>query len=416
LRWEYDPVPRDPQNPAYASWGKGSADYTGSANVWSFISADPENNLVFLPTTSPSADFWGGQRPGDNRWANSLVALDATTGKQVWAFQLTHHDLWDTDLPAMPILVDIVKDGDKIPAVVQLTKQGFVFVFNRLTGKPVYPIVEKPVPQRTDVPGEWISPTQPHATVIPPLVKQGLKPDDAWGFTPIDRAACRKTIASYNNEGLFTPPTQRGTILMPSGAGGANWGGGAIDPTRNLLFVPNIEMPARIKLIPRGGKVDPRRPGAGAEEQPFPMKGTPYIADLQFVTSPLGAPCSAPPWATFTAVDLGTGKIKWRVPLGTIENLSAFPIPLKLGAPFSGGPIVTAGGIAFMAGGTDSKIRAFDTDTGEVLWTGKLPAGGMAVPMTYSVKGRQYVVIAAGGNNIFPGPMGDSVVAFALPH
>jgi quinoprotein glucose dehydrogenase len=414
LRWTWDPVPREPADPARASWGKGSANYVGAGNVWSFLSGDTQNGLVFLGTTSPAADFYGAHRPGDNRWANALVALKAETGAFVWGFQVTRHDLWDSDLPAMPILVELNRNGETIPAVVQLTKQGFVFVLNRLTGEPIHPVVDKPVPTRTDIPSEWVAPTQPAPTVIPPLTKQGLTPDEAWGFTPFDRAACRELIESYRSEGLYTPPSQQGTILMPAGAGGMNWGGGTIDAARGLLVVPTLEMPARIKLVPRDGAVDPRRPGAGAEEQLFPMKGTPFRADLQFVVSPLGAPCSAPPWATLTAVDLLTGKVYWRKPLGTTANLSRVPIALPLGAPFSGGPMMTAGGLVFMAGTTDRKLRAFDVSTGKVLWQTELPAGGMAVPMTYAVDGVQYVVIAAGGNNLFPGPMGDSVVAFKL--
>lgn len=414
LRWDYDPIPRDKSNPAYASWGNGSADYVGAANVWSFISADPVHKLVFLPTTNPSADFWGADRPGDNRWSTSLVALDATTGRQVWAFQLTHHDIFDSDLAAMPILVDIVKAGRKIPAVIQLTKRGQVFVFNRLTGVPVYPVVEKPVPQYTDVPGEHLSPTQPFSPGIASLVKAGLTPKEAWGFTPYDRGKCRDLIKSYRSEGLYTPPTQQGTIFMPAGAGGTNWGGGAVDPVRGIMYVPILQMPQVIKLVPRKTPANPRRPGQGAEEGLFPMKGSPYQAELSWLVSPFGAPCSAPPWATFAAVDLGTGKMLWKVTLGNITNLHALAPPLKLGAPWSGGPIVTAGGLTFMAGTTDQKFRAFDTQNGEELWSATLPAGGMATPMTYSWKGKQYVVIAAGGNNLFPGPMGDSVVAFAL--
>lgn len=418
LVWEYDPVPREPADPAYASWGEDSASYTGAANAWTLLSADPDNDLVFVPTSSPAADFFGGHRQGSNEWSNSLVALRASTGEQVWAFQATHHDLWDSDLPAQPIVTDLVVGGETVPAVVLLTKQSFVFVFNRLTGEPVHEIVEMPVPQDSDVPGEWLSPTQPFPTVIPPLARVGLTPDDAWGLTPYDRGACEDLIASYRSEGLFTPPTQQGTILMPSGAGGMNWGGGAIDPESQTLVAPVLNMPAVVKLVPKPaadeGEVK-RKAGGGAEEAIWPMKGTPYTADLSFLTSPWGAPCSEPPWATMTAVDLVTGKIKWQETLGTIKNLKWFAPPMKWGAVFSGGPIVTAGGVVFMAGTTDRRIRAFDLDTGEELWSDELPAGGMATPMTYAVNERQHVVIAAGGNNIFPGPMGDEIIAYALP-
>ena len=420
LKWDYDPISRDPADPAFATWGGESLDYVGSANVWTLLSADPENDLVFLPTSSPAADFYGAHRPGDNKWSDSIIALRASTGEQVWAFQTTHHDIWDTDLPAQPIVVDLTVDGAPFPALVLLTKQSFVFVFNRKTGEPLHPIIERDVPQETDVPGEWLSPTQPFPTVIPPLATIGLEPEDAWGVTPFERGACRERIAQYRNDGLFTPPTQQGTILMPSGAGGMNWGGGAIDPTSNLLITPVFNMPAVVKLVPKEPAATDsdgviRKEGGGAEEAIWPMKGTPYTADLQFLVSPWGAPCSAPPWAMMKAVDLVTGDVKWERPLGTIENLKWFAPPLKWGAAFSGGPIVTAGGVAFMAGTTDRRMRAFDIDSGKELWETKLPAGGQATPMTYSVDGRQFVVIAAGGSNIFPGPMGDDVVAFALP-
>ena len=315
LRWEYDPIPRDPSDPAYATWGNDSARKLGAANVWSRASVDTANNLVFLPTSSPSNDYYGVARPGDNRWSDSLVAVEATTGKQVWGFQFTHHDVWDRDLPSQPILADIEKDGQKIPAVVQLTKQSFVFVLNRLTGEPIYPIEERAVPQDTDVPGEQLSPTQPFPTVIPPLAPTGVTPDDAWGFTPFDRYACRKQIESARYGGAYTPLSFRGTIVMPSLAGGSNWGGGALDTASNVLVVPTNAIAARVTLSPR--KPDSERFTQHADHDRrvvFKMKDTPYAASVDFLVSPLGAPRTPPPWARLTAVDLNTGAIKWAVP------------------------------------------------------------------------------------------------------
>jgi quinoprotein glucose dehydrogenase len=412
LRWEFDPIPRDPSDPAYASWQNGSADTAGAANVWSRVSVDPANNLVFLPTTSAANDYYGADRPGDNRWANSLIALNATTGKMVWAYQFTHHDIWDRDLPSQPILVDIDKDGTKIPAVVQLTKQSFVFVLNRLTGEPVYPIEERPVPQDSDVPGEWLSPTQPFPTKIPPLSPITLKPEEAWGFTPIDRYACRKKIEQYRHDGTYAPLALRGTLVVPGLAGGSNWGGGAVDLESDIMVVPTLALPGLVQLVPRAldGNGYKRTSGSGR----FEMKGSPYVAYASFLLSPLGAPCSAPPWSRLTAVDLKTGNIKWMVPLGSIEKQAWYAPPLMLGSPTSGGAIVTAGHLAFIGASTDHKFRAFDLDTGKILWSTKLPAPGMATPMTYAVNGRQYVVIAAGGNQIFHPDFGDSLMAFTL--
>jgi quinoprotein glucose dehydrogenase len=413
LLWEYDPIPRDRSNPASETWGKNSATYYGATNVWSFISVDPVHNLVFLPTSAPSADYYGGGRPGDNRWADSVVALDATTGKQVWAFQTTHHDIWDFDLPAEPLLTDIDVSGQRIPAVVQLTKQGFIFVLNRLTGDPIFPVVERPVPQNSDVPGEMLSPTQPFPTVMPTLTPTSLRPDEAWGVTPFDRQACRDLISKYRSEGLYTPPTLQGTVFLPSIAGGANWGGGAVDPGEAVMVVPTMNLPLVVTLFKRGAPA-PRGSGIRIENGAYPLYGTPYEMDPQFLVSPLGAPCSAPPWGSLTAVELNSGKVRWTVPLGTIEKLARFAPPLHLGTPFVGGPLVTAGRIAFMGGTTDDKLRAFDMQTGKTLWTGTLPAPGMSSPMTYSVNAKQFVVIAAGGSNLFPTEIGDSIVAFAL--
>lgn len=412
LRWDFDPIPRDPADPSYATWGGNSAKFMGGGYVWTFISVDPKNNLVFLPTSAPSAEYYGGRRPGNNEWSTSLVALDATTGKKRWAFQTTHHDVFDYDLPAQPILVDIKKGGRTVPAVVQLTKQGFIFVFDRLTGRPIHPVHERPVPQNTDVPGEVLAKTQPFAEGMPVLGPTRLRPEDAWGFTPIDKGRCRRLIESHVNEGIYTPPTLKGSVWLPSLAGGPNWGGAAIDERTNVMVVPTMNLPLLLTLVPRG---KPLPAGTGAHG-PFrqEMLGTPYTLDTQILVSQWGVPCSPPPWSKLTAIDLNTGKVKWDVPLGTIENLSRFAPPLMLGSPITGGPLMTSSGIVFMAGGTDNKIRAFDLKDGKIMWTGRLPAPGMAAPVTYSVKGKQFVVIAAGGNNVVPVPIGDSVVAFSL--
>lgn len=414
LLWTFDPIPRSDSDPAASSWGKGSAKYVGAGNAWSLLSADSENDLVFIPTTSPSVDIYGGYRPGENRYTDSLVALRGRTGKMVWHFQFIHHDLWDGDVPAQPILLELMHHGKKVPAVVQLTKQGMIFVFNRLTGEPLFPIEERPVPQKGTVPGEWLSPTQPFST-LPGLSQQGMKPEDAWGFTLWDKRACRKRIESLHNEGLFTPPGLQGTIFMPSGAGGANWGGGAITP-EGTLIVDSLNMPAVMRLLPRE-QWNPNDHGSVMSGLYFAQNGTPYVANLSFLVSPLGAPCSKPPWAKLTAVDLVSGRIKWQVPFGTIEKLMPWiHLPLAMGTPHAGGPIVTKGGLAFIAATIDDKFRAFDLDSGEVLWQTQLPAGGQSTPMTYAVGGTQYIAIEAGGHPYYNTTRGDYLLAYALQH
>lgn len=420
LLWEFDPVPRNPDDPAAATWLGGSNHRTGHANVWSLMAVDEERGLVFLPTTSPSTDFYGGERPGDNRYANSIVALHGKTGEMAWHFQTVHHDVWDYDLPAQPVLVDLPMDGETIPALIQVTKQSFVFTLNRETGEPIFPVEERQVPQG-GVEGEWLSPTQPFPVLPPPIVRQGLRPEDAWGVTFIDRYFCRKKIEALRHDGMYAPPSLQGTVLMPGFAGGANWGGGAYDEANNLFIVNTIHMAGVARLVP---STEPDRvmvfpQGDASQTGPdnpirFPQNGTPYVIDNWFVQSPLGAPCTEPPWGRLTAIDMTRGTIEWQVALGSLEKLLPLPLPLELGTPSAGGAIVTAGGLVFIAATVDDKFRAFDTRTGEVLWVTGLPAGGQATPMTYSVNDRQYVVIAAGGHSLYRTTPGDYVIAYAL--
>ena len=408
-RWNFDPIPNDRPE----SWHNGSAGRTGQANVWSTMSVDPARDLVFLPTSSASPDFFGGERPGDNRYANSVVALRGSTGELVWHFQTVHHDIWDYDLAAQPNLVEIQPNGEGAPvaAVLQPTKTGLVFTLDRETGKPLYPVEERPVP--TDaVHGEWLSPTQPFPQKPPPLVPQHITPDEAWGFTFLDRGACRREIASHRSDGLFTPPSVEGTILYPFTGGGVNWGGAAWDPQRQWLVVNTNRVMHVVTLIPADEVEKAQR--AESDKEISPQTGTPFGMKREVLLSPIGVPCNPPPWGALTAVDMKRGEIVWEVPLGTTEGRVPF-MKRAYGMPGVGGPMITAGGLVFISAVTDNYLRAIDIDSGRELWKGKLPAGGQATPMTYSFGGRQYVVIAAGGHSTLGTHAGDSIVAFALP-
>lgn len=413
LRWAFDPVP--PGTPSLEDEGGRMRFHRGTPNAWSILSIDPERGLVFVPFGNPSPDFAGGQRRGFDYYGSSVVALDATSGEPVWRFQTVHQDLWDYDVASQPLLLEVERDGRSIPAVAQATKMGHLFLLDRETGEPIYPVEERPVPQ-TDVPGESTSPTQPFPTFPAPLHPHSLSPSDAFGFTPLDRGACRKKIEGLRNEGIFTPPSLGGSIQYPGVAGGSNWGSVAWDPERRLLVLNQNAMAQVHTLIPR----DEERPSGLASRHMgiSPQEGTPYLVHQEVLLSPLGVPCVPLPWGSLMAVSLETGSKVWEIPFGTTRDmLPFFPFGLDFGMPSMGGPIVTASGLVFIGASMDRALRAYDVESGELLFEGRLPAGGQATPMTYRIApdSRQLVVIAAGGHGTLGTRSGDSVVAYALP-
>jgi quinoprotein glucose dehydrogenase len=409
--WTFDPVPRDHADPARATW-KNGADIVGHANVWSTISVDQKRGWVFLPTSSPSPDFFGGLRPGDNRHANSVVALDGATGRLIWAFQTVHHDVWDYDLPAQPGLYTITIDGARRDVVVQVTKTGLVFVLDRDTGEPVIPVEERPTPQ-DGAPGEALSPTQPFPVRPGLLVPDRVDPKNAFGVTIFDKWECSDKIRKLRADGLYTPPTTRGTLFLPFTGGGANWGSAAFDASRNLVIVNVNNIAHEIRLIPADQVEAVEK--AGEADEVAPQRGAPFGMTREILASSLGLPCTPPPWGMLVAVDAAKGEIVWRKVLGDTRDLAPMGLAVKTGTPALGGPIVTAGGLVFIAASFDSQFRAFDVETGKTLWQTTLPATGNATPMTYIWRGRQYVVIANGGYGNFDSRMGDYVTAFALP-
>jgi quinoprotein glucose dehydrogenase len=415
LRWKFEPIPRDPSDPAMSSWEEGSASRTGAANVWSTMVADEKRGIIYAPVGSASPDFFGGERKGDNLYSSSLVALDAATGRPLWNFQSVHHDVWDYDVSAPPLLADVKRAGTVTPVVVQNTKQGFVWILERETGKSVFGVVEKPVPQH-GLPGEWLAATQPFPLKPEPLVPTTLRPEDAWGFTFWDRRECRKKIESMRSDGIFTPASLApGTILMPGSAGGMNWGGAAYDPERQTMIV-NVNRAAQVVvMIPR--KDIPGLSGISLANgtDVSAAEGTPYGVHREWLLSPFGAPCSAPPWGELVAVSLVDGSVKWRVPLGSIEKSLPIRFEWNLGTPNLGGPIITASGLIFIAATMDNYLRAFDADNGKMLWRTELPAGGQATPMTYQISGRQFLVMVTGHHLWFGSKAGDEVLAYALP-
>jgi quinoprotein glucose dehydrogenase len=420
-RWSWDPIPQQPGDSAYDTWSGKLGRKGGGANAWSVLSGDPKRDLVFIPTGSPAPDYYGAMRLGDNRYANSITALRASTGKVVWSFQTVHHDLWDYDNASPPLLTSISYEGKQRDVVLQATKTSMLFVLDRDTGVPVFPVEERKTPA-SDIPGEHASATQPFTALTPPLSPQRLTADQVWGATDGDRSACHAAIDSLRNEGIFTPPSTRGTLVLPSNIGGAHWGGVAVDPVRQIAVVPVNRVAAVVQLIPRREYHEAR-----AMRQDMRLKrdyeynemlGTPYVMRRRIVVGPSGAPCTPPPFGALVAIDLKTGQTLWEVPLGSplglADSASAAKIPAGLGSPNLGGPMTTAGGLVFIGAALDRLLHAYDVETGRELWRGRLPASGKATPMSYRVpSGEQFVAIAVGGGDLFG--KGDYLIAFHLP-
>ena len=397
LVWTFHTIPQ-PGETGRESWENDSwKDRTG-ANVWSVMSVDAERGLVFLPIGSASYDFYGADRKGQNLFANCLVALDAASGKLVWYYQTVHHDIWDYDLPAQPVLINVRRNGRQIPAVAQVTKMGFVFILDRITGKPLFPVEERPVP-KSDVPGEAAWPTQPLPMLPPPLARQSVSAADVSKVTPESNRYCKELFRSLENHGMYTPYGRNLTLVMPGSLGGANWSGASFDPATGYLFVNVNELGAVGAMTPQ------------AADAPERYRRTSKWGEYGRFWDDHQWPCQQPPWGTLNAVDVNTGAIAWKVPLGMVDE-----IKMKTGTPNLGGSIVS-GGLVFIGASTDSRFRAFDAHTGKELWVTTLEANAHATPITYLGRktGKQFVVIAAGGGGALSPKVSDTLVAFALP-
>jgi glucose dehydrogenase len=405
LIWTFHTVPH-PGEFGSDTWSKDAWKDRMGANVWSTMSVDQERGIVYLPVGSPAYDFYGGDRKGKNLFGNSLVALNASTGKLIWYFQMVHHDLWDYDLPAQPSLVTITQNGHSIPAVVQVTKMGFIFVFNRINGKPLFPIEERPVPQ-SNVPGEETWATQPFPIKPAALARQSMRRDEISTVSPESQRYCTELFDKLTNHGVYTPAGLEPTLMFPGYHGGGNWSSASFDPASAYLYV-NMNEDGAI------GQMNPQ-----PHDSPIPFVRRGRFEEYAWFRDQNGRPCQQPPWGTLTAVDLRTGEIAWRIPLGVVDELEAKGVHAT-GTQNLGGSIVTAGGVVFIAGTTDRRFRAFDSKTGKQLWEAQIEANGHATPMTFQGRktGKQFVVIAAGGGGFLRGlssVLSDSVVAYSLP-
>ena len=414
LKWIFHTVPEKGE-PGYETWPAKDHDKVGGVHNWSESTIDKETGTMFIPTGTARYDFYGGNRAGDDLYANSLLALDAETGKLKWYRQLVHHDLWDFDLPQAPKLMTIHKDGKDIPVVIQATKFGFVYVFNRLTGEPIWPIIERKVPA-SDVPGEKPSPTQPFPSWPMPFARQTFTEAMINPYiSDEDKAKLHELFKTARNDGMFTPPSIQGTISVPGHNGGANWGSSSVDPVHGRFFVVSKQMPTFDKLtLDTRPEALAEMPNGGGDVQP-------YKSRVDFMLQSNGLPAINPPWSLITAYDMNTGNILWSLPDGEVTMLAEKGIKNTGSTAPRGGPVATAGGLVFVGTSSDRKIRARDADTGKVLWQYDLPAASEGVPAVYEAGGREYLVIAVGGDGLFapqlgqtkPGP--SQYMAFALP-
>lgn len=404
LEWTFEAIPAEIRK------------RTGTANVWTHMSADEANGLVYLPVSSPSPNYWGGNRVDAIPLGTSTTALDISTGKVVWSRQWVHHDVWDYDINSAPTLMDITVDGKQIPALIQATKQGFLFVVNRLTGEDVWPIEERPVPQGDgSVQGEVLSPTQPFPTKPAPLLDQSKKPE-IWKLADIvGGGQCSRLWDNLTYEGMYTPPTTKGegTLTYPDSAGGVQWGGVAFDPQKQIAIVNTSHIVQYVKLYSRED-YDNADKDSGNESGFAPQEGAPYGMRLLVASNWLGMPCWQPPFGEIVALDMHTGDVKWRRPVGASQQYGFF-MPESWGSPTIGGPAVTAGGVIFIGASMDAKVRAYSVESGEELWSDQAEAPAVANPSVYEYKGRQYVAFVAGGNTILKDQVGDQVVVYALP-
>jgi quinoprotein glucose dehydrogenase len=414
LVWNWDSGNPDVTTPIAAD-----ATYTAnSPNSWSIASVDEALGLVYLPMGNQPPDQWGGRRsPAVEKYSSSVVALDLATGQVRWVFQTVHHDLWDYDVPSQPSLVDLTVNGTTVPALVQPTKQGELFVLDRRTGQPLLPVTEMPAPQGAAA-GDHSAPTQPKSALSyePPK----LAGKDMWGGTIIDQMMCRIALHKLRYEGRFTPPSTQGSLIYPGNFGTFNWGGIAVDPQRQAAFTTPTYLAFVSTLVPRPNPtvelVQDGKPPQGALPALNENFGAPFAVKLHPFTSPLGIPCQAPPWGYVAGADLRTGRIAWEHRNGTVRDLSPIPLPFRMGVPNLGGPVMTGGGVAFLSGSMDDYVRGYDVRTGRQLWEDRLPAGGQATPMTYlGADGRQYLLVIAGGHGSTGTRPGDFVIAYALP-
>ena len=416
LVWSWDPIPRKPNQPGAESWENSANNTTGAANVWSVMSADPERDLVFLPTTSPSPDFYGGHRLGDNAYANSVVALRASTGEFVWGYQTVRHDLWDYDNAAQPLLFDFVDDkGNSVPALAQATKMGFIFVLNRETGEPLHAVEERAVPA-SDVPGEKAAATQRFPKLR--LHEIDARPLPIWNHSPEHVQGCERMLEGIRYEGIFTPPSLKGTLLYPGNPGGTNWGSMAYDRTRGVGYLTVNRLPTVVKLVPREDFAALKKIGTfnGEDAQFTEQDGTPFgMARFDLYDKETILPCLAGPWASIVGVDLAKGLVLWERPAGRSLQVPEDSEAVDWGDYASGGPIVTASGLVFLATPFDFTLRAYSGISGELVWETELPAGAHATPMGYRHMGRDYIVVAAGDQLRDGDGRGDFVIAYSLP-